>query len=577
MKKDLLRKKVSVGEAIISVLEEAGIDMVFGMQGGNTRYIFDALYYHRSTIRTVLVRHESLAGVMAEVYGRLTGKPGVCIGQGPWMLSNALLGVMEAHLGSSPILLLSDLSDGAPFSHHAPYQAGTGDYGTWNARQSFAGVTKYTFVPQQPVQAVQCTQLAIKHALSGNRGPVAVLYHSSAFSEQVGPNSVPKLYKTQQYLPDRPTGADGKAIEDAVGMILAAKNPVIVAGNGVRIANAYDQLRYVAEMLGAPVGTTTSGKGVFPENHELSIGVIGAFGHPLANAIIGSADVILIVGSKLSPSDTIRESQNLFDPNRQYLIQIDIEPKNAGWTFPCDHKIVGDAKIVLSQLLEAIRLLGNFSKDVLAFRKKYLKKCRINYGFFNDSKCASNEIPILPQRTIAELQNSLADDAIVTCDAGENRLFMLHYFQTKNSQMILMPGSIGGMGYAIPAALAAKLIYPKRQVVAVCGDAGFAMSMNGIITAYEENIPIVTVVFNNSALGWVRHGQGNRTIASKLADMDYAKIARGIGCVGVRIDDPKKLGGSLTDALKRKKPAVIDVVTALKPTFKDIMSPLALS
>jgi acetolactate synthase-1/2/3 large subunit len=179
------------------VLEEAGIDMVFGMPGGNTLLLFDALYDHRSMVRTILVRQESLAGVMAEVYGRLTGKPGVAIGQGAFILSYAVLGTLEAYLGSSPMLLMADLSDNAPFSHHAPYQAGTGEYRTWDARQSFSGITKVTMELHEALQAVQSTQLAIKHAMTGEPGPVALLYHSAALRGRIGPGSIPRLYSTQ--------------------------------------------------------------------------------------------------------------------------------------------------------------------------------------------------------------------------------------------------------------------------------------------------------------------------------------------------------------------------------------------
>ena len=152
--------------------------MVFGMPGGNTMRIFDALHDHRSTIRTVLVRQESLAGVMAETYGRLTGKPGVALGQGAFILSNALLGALEAHLGCSPMLLMADLSDSSPFSHHSPYQSGTGEYGTWDAKRSFEGVSKETMVLHEPMQAVQSTQLALRHATAGECGPVALRHPS---------------------------------------------------------------------------------------------------------------------------------------------------------------------------------------------------------------------------------------------------------------------------------------------------------------------------------------------------------------------------------------------------------------
>jgi acetolactate synthase-1/2/3 large subunit len=573
----LLAEEISVPEAIVRVLEEAGIDMVFGIQGGNVKYLFDALYDHRSTIRTVLVRHESLAGVMAEIYGRLTGKPGVAIGQGAFMLTNGLLGTLEAHLGSSPMLLLADLSDNAPFSHHAPYQAGTGEYGTWDARQSFAGVSKLTMVLQEPVQAVQSTQLAIKHAMTGECGPVALLYHSAALKSHIGPGSIPCLYPTQFYLPHKASVADLTALEAAARTLLSAERPVIIAGNGVRISQGYAELQSLAELLSAPVGTTASGKGVFPENHELAVGVFGNFGLPVANAVVSDADVVLFVGSKLSPTDTASENPQLLDPGRQVLIQIDVEPKNVGWTFPCEHGLIGDAAVVLSQLSELIRDMGSPAQEMLSSRKRILVEARREYGFFDVPEFVSDEVPILPQRLIAEIQKAVADDAFITCDAGENRLFMTHFFQTKRAGALVMPAATGGMGYAIPAALAAKLIYPNRQVVAVCGDGGFAMAMNGLITAYEEGIPITTVVFNNSALGWVWHGQGDRTIASKFADLDHAAIARAFGCRGIRVESPGQLKGALAKALSSKEPTVVDVVTSFKLSYKDVMSPLVIS
>src|ERR1051326_901863 len=181
----LLHSSVSVPEAIARVLEEAGIEFVFGMPGGRTGPIFDALYDHRDRIRAVLVREEGLAAVMADVYARLTGRPGVAMGQREFLLTNAGMGIVEAYLANSPVLLLSDLSDGAPYSHHAPYQAGTGDYGTFDARNTIAGYTRGVFVAHQPAQAVQDTQLAIKHALASPAGPVAVLYHSAALTGEV--------------------------------------------------------------------------------------------------------------------------------------------------------------------------------------------------------------------------------------------------------------------------------------------------------------------------------------------------------------------------------------------------------
>src|SRR5437660_7868392 len=207
----------------------------------------------------------------------------------------------------------------------------------------------------EPVTAVQATQLAIKHALAGQPGPVAVLFSHDALAGNVAPDSQPILYPTRFYLPPAPSPADPAQIKAAADRILAAERPVVVAGNGVRIAQAYEPLRALAEAAGMPVATTAAGKGCFPETHPLALGVFGTFGTPAANACLGEADLVLVVGSKLSPSDTAWENTKLLDPTRQSFIQIDIEPKNASWNFPAEQVVLGDAAQLLAQLVEEVR------------------------------------------------------------------------------------------------------------------------------------------------------------------------------------------------------------------------------
>jgi len=570
----MLQEEVSVPEGIVRVLEEAGIDMVFGMPGGNAMLIFDALYSHQASIRTVLVRHESFAGIMAQVYGRLTGKPGVAMGQGAFMLANAILGVLEAHAGSSPMLLLADLSENAPFSHHAPYQAGTGEYGNWDAKRSFSGVTKWTMECRHGAEAVQNTQLALKHALSGECGPVALLYYSAALGARVGPHTVPFLYPTQFYLPGPPPISDPTSVSAAARALREAQRPVIIAGGGLRGDKARRELQGLSEWIAAPVVTTASGKGAFPEEHELAGAVFGTFGFPAANALVSEADALLVVGSKLAPTDSARENPKLIDPSRQILIQIDIEPKNASWTFPCDHLVLGDAAAALSQMNAALRDGGPIPVEILNARKDRVQATRREHGFFDGPEFHSEEVPMLPQRIVGEIRKAVADDAVITCDGGENRLFMARFYQSRRPGIFLSPGSTGGMGYAIPAALAAKLVYPQRQCVAVCGDGGFSMTLSALMTACEEHIPIVAVVFNNRALGWVKHFQKERVIASELSDQDMAGIARAIGCRGFRVEQPGDLAGALAEALAGDSPAVLDVRTSLRIGYEDLISPL---
>ncbi len=565
----LTEDRIRTSDAVLQVLAEAGIGMVFGIAGGHTGRLFMSLANHQNQIRTVLVRHESLAGVMAEVYGRLTGRPGVIIGQGPWVLGNGLLGTLEAHLSSSPMLLLTDFSDNPGFDLHGPYQAGTGGWGTWNARQAFAALTKEVFEAHQPEAGVQATQFAIKHALAGQPGPVAVLYASGGLSGHVGPDSVPKLYRTTPYITDQRLPANPDEVLAAVQILSTAKNPVIIAGNGVRIAQAFDELRAFAEGFGAPVVTTASGKGTYAENHSLALGVFGTFGTPGANAAVAEADVVVVVGSKLGISDTARANPLLLDPGRQTFVQIDIEPRNASWTFPADQLVRADAKRALPEMTKAFA--HDATRRVSAEAR--VRSYREAHGFFNAPAYTSDEEPILPQRVIGALRNVLPDDAIVTCDAGENRILMTHFYQNRAANGFLQAAGAGPMGFGIPAALAAKLVHPERAVVAICGDGGFAMTMNGLMTAVEQNIPIINVVFNNHALGWVLHGGG--PFAAEFQDFDHAEMARAMRCHGIRVSKVSELEPAIREAIACGKPCVIDVQTSLKVSFRDVTSPLA--
>jgi acetolactate synthase I/II/III large subunit len=566
----MLTEEMPASALVARVLEEAGIEMVFGISGGHTGRIVSGLSKYQNSIRTVLVREESLGGVMAEIYGRLTRRPGVLLGQGPWVLGNGLLGTIEAYLSSSPMLLLTDFSDAPRFTLHAPYQQATGDWGSWDARRAFSGVTKHVMQAHDPIGAVQATQLAIKHALAGQPGPVAVLFAHDSLAGTVAPDSQPTLYPTRHYLPPAPPPADPKRVEAAAKAILSAQKPVVIAGNGVRIAQAYDQLRRLVEAAGLPVATTAAGKGCFAETHPLALGVFGTFGTEAGNACVAEADLVLVIGSKLSPSDTAWENRALLDPVRQTFVQIEIEPRNASWNYPAEHVLVGDAAAVLGQLIDAVGSSGTGRRQQAERR---VAAHRERHGYFNDRAYFADEVPILPQRVIGELARNLPEDAIVTCDAGENRIMMTHFYQTKSAEGFLQAAGSGPMGFAIPAALGAKLVHPDRPVVAVCGDGGFAMTMNGLMTAVEQDIPIITVVFNNNALGWVLHGSG--PFAAEFNDWDHAAIARALGCRGVRVEDPAGLKPALQEALAARQPTVIDVRTSLKTTFADITSQLA--
>ncbi|WP_431305634.1 thiamine pyrophosphate-binding protein [Sediminicoccus sp. BL-A-41-H5] len=347
--------------------------------------------------------------------------------------------------------------------------------------------------------------------MAGQPGPVAVLLSLAALTGEVGPQTRPRLYPTAHYLPPSGAGAEPDAIQHAAELLVGADRPIIVAGNGVRIAQGYAALQGLAERLGAPVVTTPSGKGVLAETHPLALGVFGTYGLPVANAAVTEADVVLVIGSRLTASDTARANPALLDPVRQTFLQVDIEPRNAAWTFPAECQLIGDAATIMEQLLAAFPEMP--ARDGTG-RAAAHRRAR---GWFDEAAYHAAEAPLMPQRIIAGLHATLPEDTMVTCDTGENRIFMRRFLQVRRAGHFLQAAGAGPMGFAIPAALAAKLIHPERPAVAVCGDGGFAMTMNGLMTALEHELPIIVVVSNNSALGWSLHSGGPSPRSSKIS------------------------------------------------------------
>lgn len=569
----LLAEEVSAVEAICRVLEDSGIELVFGLPGGDIMALFDALCDHRDTIRTVLVRDEAQAATMAEAYGRLSGKPAAMIAQGAWVLAKAGAGVLEALTGSSPMLILTDLSDKTPFSHLSPTQTGTGDYGVWDARASFRGYMKEVMEARHPAQAVHMTQLAIRRATAGCPGPVAVVYYSAALNGKVGPDSMLPLFATagyQQPLHMVPQEADLRA---AAIMIDGAERPVIIAGNGVRVGRASAALLHVAERISAPVVTSSHGKGVLAETHPLAGGVMGDFGIEAANRLVAEADLILAVGTRLAPGDTVRHHSALIDPRCQKIVQIDSEPRHVGWSLPVDCGLAGDARATLEALAAWL------APQPPGHRTDARERVRVAMagGGFQSEESFSSARPMLPQRVVEVLAEIVPDDAVVTADAGENRIFLVHHYRTKSAGGFLQPGSTGGMGYAIPAAMAARLAHPDRPVVAVLGDGGFAMSVAGLMTARENELPLIAVVMNNGILGWVQHVQGNRIIASTLGEYDHAAVARTLGWNGIRVETEAELRRAFDDALATRESTLIDVVVSGDESWEKVASSLRLA
>ena len=556
-------------ELIVQALEEAGIEYVFGIPGGGTGQIYGLLYGKEDRIKTILCRHEQTAAIMADVYGRATGKPAVVMGQGLFIGSNASFGIMEAMLSSSPMVVLTDTSDGGSAQHPAN-QSGAGEYGSIDLQSIFKAMTKYTTLATSPKEAVIGTQLAIKHATSGRPGPACVVMRSASIGGEVDVESPPFIHPTSGYLNTAKPQSAPQDIERAIEILSNAKRPVLVAGNGVHLSKSHPQLQQLAELWNMPVATSFKGKSAIAETHPLSVGMVGVYGQAAANSAVGDADTVVIVGAKLSPQDTVRERPSVFDPRRQHIIQIDIDDRNAGWTFPVELGLIGDAGSILNQLLEASQDAASSSAGNRQEWADGLPQRKTDLQFYRDPAMDIDTSPVTPQRLVSILQETLPQDTIFSLDAGNNRTWMAHLYQARQANTFFCPGGTAGMGWGLPAAVALKIVYPDRPVVSVTGDGGFMMTVSALSTAVQYQLPMICVVFNDNALGMVRqHQPEGRRIASEFVETDNAAVARGMGAFGVQVRDSKDLPEALRQAQNSGLPSVVDVIIDRGPSPDD--------
>lgn len=546
-------------DLLARVLAEAGIDTVFGLPGAAAGLVFDSLHRQSGGPRFVLTRHEQSAPIMADVCGRLTGKPGVALGQGVFMASSGLFGLMEAALSSSPMLVICDTSEAGSFAQHGPYQGGTGDYGSTDLPAIFRATAKYVAYATTPKEIVQGAQLGLKHALAGRPGPSVLLCRGDALEGEVDERGRPPLYATGSYLQVPRQLCDPSALAAAAEALARAERPAIVAGNGVHVARAHDLLRQLAERLGAPVATSAKGRSAIEDTHPCSVGLMGSFGRDDANRAVGEADLVLVVGCKLGPNTTRREHPELIDPCRQTIVQVDVDPRNAGWVYPVQHPLVGHVDAVLRQLLDGL--------DVAGAREAWFRSR-------GEAPAGPEREGVLHPRRIVEVLNDVVPaEANVVLDAGKNRLFTMHGFRAKRAGSMLVPGGIAGMGWSIPAAVAAKLVEPGRPCVGVAGDGGFAMTIHTLSTAAQYGAAAVFVVMNDSALGWTRDNRLDMPHVAEFPDTDFARIAEGFGCRGVRVRDAGALAAALREGLASDRPTVIDVATDREASHREIYRP----
>jgi len=475
---------------------------------------------------------------------------------------------MESMLSSSPMLVITDTSDGGAAQRPAN-QSGAGEYGSIDLQSIFKSMTKYTTLATSPKEAVLGTQMAIKHAVSGRPGPTTVLMRSAAIGGQVDVESPPFIHNASGFLNTSKPASAPVDIEQAIQILSESKKPVMIAGNGVHVAGAHSELQELAEQWGIPVATSYKGKSAISEDHPLALGMVGTYGQETANRAVGDADTVLVIGALLRSQETVGERPDIFNPNRQRIIQIDIDERNAGWSFPVELGLIGDAKVILEQLVAASKAATPDNSK----RKEWtdsLPGRRDAGGYHDQPEMHEDSSPVKPQRLIAQLQATMEPSTIYSLDAGNNRTWMAHLYRAQQANTFYSPGGTAGMGWALPAAVGLKLVYPNQPVVCVTGDGGYMMTVNAISTAVQYDLPIICVVFNNNSLGMVNdHQPEGHKIASEFYPTNNAVVAEGMGAWGVQVSDSKDLPDALRAAQASGKPAVIDVLIDPGPSPDD--------
>lgn len=545
-------------------LQQEGVTKVFG-QCGHTNYaLIDAC--HRLGIEYISFRHEQQAAHAADAYFRVTHKLAVVNVHLSPGLTNALTGVATAAADSTPMVVITG---NTPSYHHArePHQ-GIRFHADASQGDIYRPICKRVWRVDDARLLQDVMPRALNVAQTGRPGAVLLDVPMDVFSQHIDAPDQETAARRPGY--GRTAGApDG--IADALQLLLSARSPAIFAGNGVLLSEAWDELKALAEIIGMPVATTLMGKGAFPEDHPLACGMSGIWGTRVANETMRAADVIVAVGTAFGEADCSSwrpEHTFAIPPTR--LIQIDIEPQEIGKIYPVDVGIVGDARTVLRQLVDAVR--GHTVRPAnIDERIEDLDRRRASWRNELRTSQADNGIPIHPARLLDEIAKAAPDDAIYVTDVGWNKNGAGQQLFSRRPQTFITSGGLATMGFAPAAAIGAKLGAPERKVICLVGDGGFLSVCGTLTTAVELGVPVVWIIFNNFCFSTIRtvgttyfknsYGTEFTTPDGTPYNPDFPLLAKAFGMDAARVEAPGDLAGALKTAFAAERPYLLEVRT----------------
>jgi acetolactate synthase-1/2/3 large subunit len=541
--------------ALVRTLLECGASHAFTLPGLGITWTLDEFYEVRDRLRVVLTRSEQIASVMAQTYGKLTGRPGVFMGQGPFASTTGAFGILEARFAGSPMVVLTDTSCYDGFGMYGVYQTMTGDYGAADVRTVLGTMTKYCGYATEPHEAVYGLQLAFKHAQLPRMGPAALVMKTPIIRREMPEQTRVKLYPSEGYLRHTPARPDAAAVAELARLIAGARCPVVVAGQGTQTEATRALLGLLANRAGIAVATSYNGKGVIDETGPVAVGMLGTWGSRSANRMLGRADVLVVLGASLGPDYLRFRDEGMIDPTRQRIVHVDVDARHAGWVVPVELAITGDVGDVL-QLLTA-QDLGEARR---AERVAAIAANNAEHGFGVLPPVVAADGTLHYADIVRVLDRSLTPDDMLVLDAGNNRIWVTSMLRLRTPGQLVVPGGIGGMGWGLPAAAATKLVHPGRNAICLIGDGGAAMTLSTLATCVQEGLPITVIVANNQGLGMVRDNMKDRRIAVDFSPMDFATIARGMGCQGLRVNRADALGDAIAAAREAGRQGVTTVI-----------------
>jgi len=541
--------KMSGAKALLESLERQNVNVIFGILGGAILPVYDALSGNKK-IRHILSRHEQGAAHAAEGYARASGRPGVCMATSGPGATNLVTGIANAYMDSSPIIALT--GQVPTTGVNSSYMIGRDAFQEADIIGITTPITKANYQPRTVAEIPIVVNTAFYIATTGRPGPVLIDLPKNVQAETAEIEFTNKI-DARGYKPV--IEPDLAKISEAAKLLAKAEKPIILAGGGVIISNASDELMQMSDLLMAPVATTLMGKGSFPECHPLSVGSIGMHGNPAANKLMGEADVLLAVGTRFS--DRATANLDTFCPDAK-KIHIDIDAAEIGKNIEVDVPIVGDAKTSLKILHAA--LTNKLYKNEGSAWTKRVKEAK------EQLSPLLKEMPkdLLPKALLMELRKLLPENTIVTTEVGQNQMWSALYFQALKPRTFISSGGLGTMGFGFPAALGAKVACPDRPVVDIAGDGSFIMTEQELACSVTENIPVTVIVLNNSVLGmvaqWQRMLYKGRYMAVNLGKTpDFVKLAEAYGAQGFRARSMEEFQKAVKTALNSKVTTVIDV------------------